>query len=229
MNTYNFFQLSESCRLIKDVFLCSEEMKALYSKLTEAEQKSLINHYIIDNPPYAFMSIPLLFDQVKQFIGKELEVSVDCIKLIGSAKQGFSIDPNQYGKSFSEKSDMDFTIIDVTLFEKLKRDFETWQQAYNSKKVFPRNYTEEFYWNENIKRLPDNIKRGFVDHHKIPFFSSVCPTNNRINNVLYCVRANLPLFNINTKGLSLRVYKDYISFYKQIKLNTDYCMSKVTK
>ncbi|MBR0304982.1 MAG: hypothetical protein IJQ94_05000 [Bacteroidales bacterium] len=229
MNTYKFFQLSESCRLIKDVFLCSAEMKALYSKLTEAEQKSLINHYIIDNPPYAFMSIPLLFDQVKQFIGKELEVSVDCIKLIGSAKQGFSIDPQQYGKSFSEKSDMDFTIIDVTLFEKLKRDFETWQLAYNSKKVFPRNNTEEFYWNENIKRLPDNIKRGFVDHHKIPLISSVCPTNNRINNVLYCVRANLPLFNINTKGLSLRVYKDYTSFYKQIKLNTDYCMSKIPK
>ena len=167
--------------------------------------------------------------EVKQFIGKELEVSVDCIKLIGSAKQGFSIDPQQYGKSFSEKSDMDFTIIDVTLFEKLKRDFETWQLAYNSKKVFPRNNTEEFYWNENIKRLPDNIKRGFVDHHKIPLISSVCPTNNKISNVLTRVQANLSLYNIKTKGLSLRVYKDYTSFYKQIKLNTDNCMSRIPK
>ena len=229
MNTYKFFQLSENCRLIKDVFLCSAEMKALYSKLTEAEQKSLINHYIIDNPPYAFMSIPLLFDQVKQFLGKELEVSVDCIKLIGSAKQGFSIDPNQYGKPFSEKSDMDFTIIDVMLFEKLKTDFERWQQAYDSGEVSPRNKTEEYYWNENIKGLPNNIKRGFVDPHKIPLFSSVCPTNNKISNVLTRVQANLSLYNIKTKGLSLRVYKDYTSFYKQIKLNTDYCMSKIPK
>lgn len=229
MNTYNFFQLSESCRLIKYVFLRSAEMKALYSKLTEAEKKSLINHYIIDNPPYAFMSIPLLFDQVKQFIGKELEVSVDCIKLIGSAKQGFSIDPQQYGKPFSEKSDMDFTIIDVTLFEKLKIDFETWQQAYDSGAISPRNNREEYYWNDNIKKLPDNIKRGFVDHHKIPLFSSVCPTNNRISNVLTRVHANLSLFNINTKDLSLRVYKDYTSFYKQIKLNTDNCMSRIPK
>lgn len=200
-------------------------MKALYNKLTETEQISLINHYIVENHPYAFRLIPLLFDQIIQFLGKELDVPIESVKLIGSAKQGYSIDPKQYGMLFSENSDMDFTIVDTALFQKLKEDFESWQHAYYSKIVSPRNKKEEFYWNDNINRLPNNIKRGFIDHHKIPLLFSTCPTNNRINDVLYRVQKNLSLFNIETKRVTLRVYKDFISFNKQIKINTDHCMT----
>ena len=226
MSTSDFFHLSAACKSIKGLYLAAPDLKTYFDQLSRIERLSLVNHYFIGNPPYAFESIPLLFDQTLQYISAELQVGVEDIKLIGSAKQGYSIAPGQFGKSFSDKSDLDFTIIDQGLFCKLERDFFCWRKEYQSGKIFPRNNREEQYWKDNICRLPANIRSGFVDHHLLPNLPQVCPKNIKIGETLFRVKVNIESYGIKSSRLSLRVYKDYPSFYKQLLMNTKACMER---
>lgn len=227
MVSSNYFHLSEACKSIKGDSLASQDLKAYYDQLSPTEQFSLVNHFIIGNPPYAFRAVPLLFDQILQYIGEELQVGIDDIKLVGSATLGYSIAPKQFGKVFSDKSDMDFTIIDQNLFRKLEEDFRRWRDEYQANRIAPKNSIEERYWKDNISRLPINISRGFVDLHLLPTLSAVCPTRIRIGEALSRVKANMESYGIITSRLSLRIYKDYPSFYKQLMLNTNKCMKEL--
>lgn len=151
-----------------------------------------------------------------------LNIEPDCIKLIGSAKTGFSVSPHpDFGKSFSDKSDLDFAIIHEDIFKRLKEEYITWKYAYTSEKIMPNNAREMKFWNENIERLSINIHRGLIDTYKIPN-RNLCPLTMCINNSMSLIKTKLAqCHNIIVSNVSVRVYKDSTCFWRQLKLNTD--------
>ena len=118
MNIKKYLNISKVCMEINSTYTSPEIFKKCYTSLEGIEQKSLITHVIIKNIPYLFRDKPLLFEQIIQYLSDSLDIEGESIKLIGSAKTGFSVSPPPcYGKKFSDKSDLDFTIINNTLFD----------------------------------------------------------------------------------------------------------------
>ena len=112
--------MSRESMCISSIYTSSEQFKVCYERLIGLEQNSLISHVIVNNTPFVFKDIPLLYEQIIQYLSDLLSIESGSIKLIGSAKTGFSVSPSpNYGKIFSEKSDLDFTIINEVVFEKL--------------------------------------------------------------------------------------------------------------
>jgi hypothetical protein len=222
-----YINLSKKAKTISNLY--EEPMKFFenYFDLEPLEQQSYINHLIVNNVPYAFKHIPLLYEQIVQYLADEIGLDYIDIKLIGSAKTGFSISPKpNYGNPFSDKSDLDFSIINESLFHNLTIEFNLWVELYTNAEIVPKK-AEEKYWDENLKSVTRTIKRGFIDTYKIPnriMFS----ITQKINNSLFLITFKLnELHQIKNTKASVRVYKDWDAFYKQLRINTECILSKI--
>lgn len=222
MNISKYLKMSRESMSISSIYTSPEQFKICYERLVGLEQNSLISHVIVNNTPYVFKDIPLLYEQIIQYLSDLLSIESESIKLIGSAKTGFSVSPlPSYGKIFSEKSDLDFTIINEAVFGALCKEYEAWKAAYIRNDILPRSGKEKIYWDENVVLLKKNINRGFIDTYKIPN-REICPITQKINNAMYLIVSKLDEFyHIKVSKASVRVYKSYDLFRQQLKLNTD--------
>ncbi|MNI31143.1 hypothetical protein D3C73_850180 [compost metagenome] len=193
--------------------------------MTDHEKKSLLNFLLVSNFSYAFNKAPIVYEQITQYIADKFHLSKSQIVLIGSAQTGFAIDPDNYGRPFSENSDLDFAIIDKLLFEKSNKDFNLWKT-----KTENNEYSQEVknrYWRDNQINLRDQIKRGFLDTYKIPNFiefETIQPINNSLALI---VRYLKTMYKIEVKGASVRIYKDWNTFRKQVRINIESVLKKL--
>ncbi len=234
MNVGNFIRKSKTLASVRGYFIKPEDFLKAYSNLSDIEKKSLVLHYIMDNSPFAFTEVyekPLLFEQVRQYVSYILDVNVNHVKLVGSTKTGFKLDSENYGKPYSKASDLDFMIIDESLFKILAKEFDMWKKAYiDDSSMKPHNDKEKTYWNENMVSLRRTIGLGFVDTYKMPNRQEFLPINSKVNNTMANVVRNLRAYHdFSTKKASMRVYKDFDSFFYQQNRNIEYIMSKIGK
>lgn len=222
MNISKYLKMSNEGMSIDSVYVSPEKFKTSYGKLAGAELKSLISHVIVNNTPFIFKNVPLLYGQIVQYLSDLLNIGPESIKIIGSAKTGFSVSPPPgYGKLFSEKSDLDFTIINEDVFSELGEEYVEWKNAYTGGIISPRTDYERKCWDDNIMLLEKNISRGFIDTYKIPN-REMCPMTKTINNAMYLIPYKLDeYYKIKISKASVRVYKSYDLFWRQLKLNTD--------
>ncbi|MGL2993513.1 hypothetical protein [Flavobacterium sp. TSSA_36] len=226
INIIDYIKLSQEAKSITGLYTSPDLFLKNYFELDELEQKSYINHLIINNVRFAFRNNPLLYENLTQYLSDKLNISKNQIKLIGSAKTGFSISPNpDFGKVFSEKSDLDFAIIDEKLFTESVNEYKFWKKNFDEGK-YPEQLQNK-YWLDNFENLKHQSKRGFIDTYKIPNYTDF-KTTQGLNNSLSLIVANLETFhNIKVKNASARIYKDWNIFFKQLRLNTETVLSKV--
>lgn len=233
MNVGDFIRKSKTLASVKGYYIKPEELLKAYPKLSDIEKKSLVLHYIMDNSPFAFTHVyerPLLYEQVRQYISYILDVNVNHVKLIGSTKTGFKMDSENYGKPYSKASDLDFMIIDESLFKILAREFDTWKKAYQDGVLKPHNDNEKTYWDDNLVTLHRTINLGFVDTYKMPSRHDHLPINSKVNNTMANVVRNLKIHHgFSTKRASMRVYKDFDSYYCQQNRNIEHILSAIYK
>ena len=218
----SYIKISEKAKSITELFETPDNFLSNYFELEPLEQKSYINHIIVNNRPYIYKEIPILYEQIVQFLADELELDFSDVKLIGSAKTGFSISPNpDYGKPFTEKSDIDFTIVNKELFQNLVLEFNLWKELYEKQEIEPNNDTERYFWNDNLINVSKNITRGFLDTYKVPNRDPF-PLACKINNLMYLIPLKVnEIHKIKNYKASLRVYINEVTFLKQLKLNTE--------
>ena len=226
MNVGDFIHKSRALANVKGYYVGAEEFLKAYSKLDVIEKKSLVMHYIMDNSPFAFTDVyekPLLFEQVRQYIGYILDVNVNHVKLIGSTKTGFKMDSKDYGAPYSKASDLDFMIIDERLFSTLAEEFAVWKKAYQEEGTLnPRSEFERGCWDDNMRTLPMTIALGFVDTYKMPNRNDYLPVKSKVNNTMSNVVRNLKAqHGFSTKGASMRVYRDFESYFCQQNRNIE--------
>lgn len=227
MGGKNFFKMSDACMKVEDFFINGETFDAIYNNGINIEQISLLLHYIIDNSPFAFKEKPLLYEQMRQFIAMKIAVDPNDIKLIGSAKTGFSISTDEFGRAYNTDSDFDFAIINKEIFDNLCNEYSRWKQEYMQGHISPKNERERGHWNANIEVVKNNIKRHFIDVGKLPALKNVCPVAQNILNTMWQVKENLEKYNkIYIRKASARIYSDFSSFYGQTALNISYVMEK---
>jgi hypothetical protein len=218
----SYIRLSNAAASIRNIFISPKEFYDAYNNIYQTEKNSFIRHTLINNIPFAFKVTPILYEQIIQYLADKINITPADIKLIGSAKTGFSLNPSpDYGRAFSQNSDLDFSLINQNIFSELEGEFNSWANQFQSGNLLPQNKNQETYWPENLNNCPKNLKRGFIDTNKIPSHNQFLKTQT-INNSLYLIKDKLEkVHKIIIKKASLRVYKDWASFSRQLTINTE--------
>jgi hypothetical protein len=228
INIRNYIRLSTTAETIKEIFIESSEFSEKYRRIYTNEQKAFLRHFVVNNVPYAFRDYPILYERITQYLADKLEICVPDIKLIGSAKTGFSMSPPPaFGISFGNHSDLDFSIINEELLYSIKSEFQNWVGLFKTKQILPKNSTEENYWLQNLETGDHQIKRGMFDTHLIPNYDQF-PKTKTINNCLFLIKINLDnIYRVKVKKATARVYKSWTTFEGQINLNNSLIMKKI--
>lgn len=178
VNIINYLQTSTELEKPIEQVESANFLKKNYFTLSENERKSLLHFLVISNFCYAFKVKPLIYEQITQYLADKFSINKYQIILLGSAKTGFAIDPNNYGRKFSENSDLDFAIINETLFNNSVNDFKLWKS-----KTEKDQYDEKIknrFWTDNQNNLKHQIKRGFIDTYKFQILLNSLPLSKLI-------------------------------------------------
>lgn len=224
----DYIILSKTANSISNTYLTPSDFKDYYNNIVDKEKKSLIRHFIVNNVPFAFKDKPLLYEQITQYIADKLMISPTEVKLIGSAKTGFSISPlPDYGRTFGQHSDLDFSIVNEELFNNLEDEFNEWSELFQTKRIEANNSTEQKYWLQNLDSGSRQLKNGFIDTHFIPNREKFIITR-KINNSLWLIQKYLDEKHcINVKKVSASIYRNWYSFAGRLNRNTESVMKKV--
>lgn len=185
--------------------------------------------WLSEGLPFAFKTRPSVYEAVRIWLANSLAIQAKQITIIGSGRQGFSLSPDQnIGRLFGTHSDLDFTIVSLDIFQRLKDTFHRWADEYRTERVHPRNNREKSFWDENMKSCASGFNRGFVDPHKIPTFHRY-PEANKVAQTMYLLNEKFKI----TPGapviskVSLRIYKDWDSFILQMAINLEAATKKI--
>jgi hypothetical protein len=224
----NYLKMSSTAKSIVDVYSCPEDFLSNYRKILEKEKKSYLRHFIINNQPYAFNKSPLIYEQIVQYFADNIDVNPAYIKLIGSAKTGFSISQLNYGRPYENKrSDLDFSIVNEDLFNIIQKEFELWAILYQGGNIEPAPNKEKDYWPQNLITGPKQIKRGFIDIKYIPNREQFSKTRNINSSLFYIKKYLAEIHTIEAKAASARIYKSWSSFSECLKYNTEDVLNKI--
>lgn len=200
-------------------YLKPHELIDLAEKLKPDELKSLIRSRYLENIPYTFKHRPLIYETMRAWLAREVKINPSEIVVIGSAKLGFSPTAHpDFGKEFGAQSDLDLTAISLKLFNDLRLDLEMWRTDIDSGKISPKNERESSFWQSSLKILPQNAEKGFLDPHKIP---NSYKSAQLIGQKMWALNERLKISDpaLNFRKCSLRIYKDWDSFSKQLMIN----------
>ena len=179
--------------------------------------------WLSEGIPFAFRARPALYEALRIWLARRLQVQAKEITIIGSGRQGFSLSPDEnVGQPFRPESDLDMTVVSSRLFQSLGDAFVRWEQDYTHGVVHPRGEKERKYWDDNQRNCPCALQRGFIDPHKIPTWSPY-PESITVNNALWEIQEKLKVTQHapTIRKVSVRVYRDWDSFIRQMAINLE--------
>ena len=184
---------------------------------------ALARTWISEGIPVAFEECPAVYDSMRGWMARELDIHAKQIGLTGSARFGSSFSPRKVGRAFGPSSDLDFFVVSETLFRRCHADFRSWHADYRSLEVKPRNSRQRYYWRANAESVPKNIDRGFIDVSKIPAFPQY-ETAQRTLDVMSRLVWKLKEASKSPSPAraSVRCYDGWTSLLKQMSLNLDH-------
>lgn len=145
----------------------STEFKEL---LLTTDIEEVLYKHVLEGFPYAFRASESDYTKLRQHLSTVLEVPLRDLTIVGSGRTGFSLDPNQFGRPFSETSDLDVAVVSAHLFDSAwmellrpkYRDYDLTDQE----REWLKEHRRYIYWG-NIRpaRLPvaTQIGRKWLD------------------------------------------------------------------
>jgi len=86
----------------------------------------IIHQHIFKGLPFVFRQTPQTFDVLKKHLASELRLDLSNISVVGSARLGFSLNPDNFPRQFSDTSDIDILIVDRDLFDEVWTTLLRW-------------------------------------------------------------------------------------------------------
>ncbi|NWE50450.1 hypothetical protein [Pseudomonas gingeri] len=186
-----------------------------------SERLGLASLWLSEGIPYAFISFPAVYQQLRSEISKRLNVGVKDVSVVGSSRMGYSLASYKFGRKFDGASDLDLCIVNCSLFDSIKNDVERFIEDIRSGRTTADRPNIQKLWSDSCEQLPTNIARGFIDVKKIPAIAGKYDRVCDIKNDVYFVSKRLkdteyiPRF----KDVSIRVYRDWGSMVDQVSLS----------
>lgn len=215
------FVISDSSKQLIGQYPSANVVASAARSITEGETNGFLRLWISEGIPFAFKDVPMLYEAIREWVGLQLDIHPKMITIVGSGRIGYSLEKHpKFGKAFGPESDLDFTVISGTVFDRLCEAFYRWREDVATNQVQPRKERERKHWQENIKQLPNNIGRGFVDPHKIPTFDRY-PAVQQIQNTKWLLGEKLAVTRSarRVRTLSFRVYRGWNDLMRQMQLN----------
>lgn len=103
--------------------LTVEDFKAI---LLKEPLETVVRDYVFASQSYVFRDHPEQEALFLALLGKGLETNRDDITIVGSAKIGFSLSPDNFPRSFSDESDIDVAVVNQMLFDHIWRTILNW-------------------------------------------------------------------------------------------------------
>jgi len=215
------FEIPKALQSVVDTYPTAETIIEAINAGEKDVCYTLASLWLSEGIPYCFRSQPAIYEEVRLFLSHKLKIYAKEITIIGSGRQGFSLSPGEnFGRVFGEHSDLDLSAISSFLFEKLKNEFYKWRLDYTSGKISPRHERERVYWEDNAKKVPSNLARGFIDPYKIPTFNKY-PEACAIMDLTFLTHEILKITPGApvVKRIGLRVFSDWNAFVRQMSVN----------
>jgi hypothetical protein len=219
------FEVSGAGRKLVPQFLEGDLLREFLPKLGDEELMSFLRQWVAEGIPFAFRECPLVYECLRSWMGYRLRVEPRNVTVIGSARLGCSLSRGlKFGEPYGDQSDLDFAIISNRLFANVVADFQLWKsKIQRNQEKFDNKYGPE-----NLDRLPANIERGFIDPYKIdyrPYLEHVALVTNTQSYGKQRLQSTEGAPTV--RKLSIRVYADFDSFFRQMRLNLDYALSSL--
>jgi hypothetical protein len=181
-------------------------------------REGILRGIITEGIPFAFRDRPTLYEEIRDFLARRLDVSPKNIALVGSARLGYSLSPIGYGKPFTAGSDLDFSAISEMLFLRVVDAFHQWEADLATGRETLTDARELRFWKDNLQKVPWNVRRGFIDPYKVPLRYKVVQD---VENSLWLVKEKLARTPppVTIKRASLRVYRNWEAYARQQELN----------
>ena len=195
---------------------------AAWTSLKSAKRRDLprfVRLWVTEGLPFAFRDNPMDYERAREALARVLSDNPKNVSVSGSGRTGFSMSPTQFGRHFSDQSDLDVFLVSENFFAKLSIDANTFIDRYSSGDAIPRTSSERKYWPDNAKRLPQQIEAGFIDSMLIPignYYPSRDKVSHAVTSFNYSATGNGQGGKIY-KTSSLRVYKDWDSAVRKIE------------
>jgi len=191
--------------------------------------EKFVRLWLTEGTPYAFKNCPAIYEDIRGWLAYRLDACPKDITIVGSARLGFSLKPEpNFGRSFGERSDLDFALISVTIFEEFRKMFFLWVNDYEKEVVKPQNETEGGYWIENKEFGRRNLPLGFFDANKLPNLDRYRVVQ-RVNSTMWRLKKRIevtPGAPVIRKA-SVRIYRDWKSLVTRVSYNLMLVLSKL--
>ena len=220
------FTIDPGLLALPSPFPSPTELQKALENGTRQEREVFVRLWLTEGTPFAFRKCAAIFECIRGWLGGRLNVHPKEITLIGSARIGYSLaGGSKFGKAFDKNSDLDFSVISSSLFERLVEMATLFSDDYKSGRISPGNANESQFWPENIKQFNPNIQRGFLDSKKIPNRKRYSVAQE-INNSMWLLKKRLEITvgAPEIQSASVRVYRDWQSFVDRVALNLFYAL-----
>jgi len=161
----------------------------------------IVQKHIIHRSPFIFHED--LYYSLKKIIADKYGIHYNNVKMIGSAKLGFSIAPNKLWKEFDDSSDIDMAIISEDIFETF------WKQMHEyNLNISARSESEE----RNFNKFKNYFFRGWIRPDLLPFdFSEKSDWFDFFRSISYK--------EFGQRKITGAIYKDFYFFESYHKSN----------
>ncbi len=217
------FDVSPALAPLREVYPSADAVLTAAREGDRDARYAIARLWLSEGIPYSFRERPGVYEALRRWLAHRLDVHAKEITLVGSGRQGFSLSPGTHlGRPFGSHSDLDFTVVRQSLFERLEASFARWDADYIGGGVAPRHERERQLWEANRQSVPSGLARGFIDPHKIPIWKRY-PEAQMIAQALYeaygklKATADAPA----VRRLSVRVYRDWDCFVRQMAMNLE--------
>ena len=95
----------------------SQFTRQLKEATTDEALDSLVEELLFSGIPAVFEGSPSRFNQMKRTIANKLDIDLDSVTVVGSARTGFSLDPQRFPSEFNDRSDIDVVVVSDYLFD----------------------------------------------------------------------------------------------------------------
>jgi hypothetical protein len=211
--------LSKDALAMNGQYISADRLAGSLRRIGEPAMRQFLRLWVAEGIPFAFRESPLVYEAAREWLSQRLEVAAEDIRLVGSAKIGYSLSPSpKFGQPFGPASDLDFVAVSEPLFSRLQLEVNQWQDDYDQGLVKPANLREAKFWADSLKDFPKWLRRGYITPSFIPARYS---TTNRIINSSVLLATKL-LKTPNAPAackISLRVYRDDGAFHNQMLVN----------
>jgi len=198
-----------------------EELYKALSGGTRNGREIFARLWLTEGVPAIFRHCPAIYEELRGWLGRQLNVHPKEINLIGSARIGYSLAPlPDFGRPFGAHSDLDLSVISASLFDRLVGSVQLFREDFKEGSIQPKSHRERALWDANLQFAERNIPRGFFDSNKIPNLHRY-PAAQQINQAMWALSKKLEATPgvPNPKRVSTRVYRDWHCFIDRVSFN----------